>query len=141
MAQPWSWGCFQRGSSAGQPRGQLSGIITTPKPMEGIETGHSHSPPHLFPSEVFGAGCHHRAGGARGGCFQQEAGIPDSQPVLGVNSPLGASATSQTCRQHKNPSDGKGLQRGKGNSSSRGWGGRTEGRTGGMIFIPVDSQE
>lgn len=98
----------------------MSGIITTPKPMEVIETGHSNSPSHLFPSEVFGAGCHHRAGGARGGCFQREAGIPDSQPGLGVNSLLGVSATSQTCRKHKSPSEGKGLERGKGNSSSSG---------------------
>lgn len=134
-------GMLPKGFICGQPHGELSGTISTAKPMEVIETGHSNSPAHLFPSEVFGAGCHHRAGGARGGCFQQEAGIPDSQPVLGVNSLLGVSATSQTCRQHKSPSEGKGLERGKGNSSIDGWGGRMEERTGGRIFIPVNLHE
>lgn len=49
-------------------------------------------------------------GWARGGCFQWTAGIPDSQPVLGVNSLLGGSATSQTSEGTKAPQRAKGLR-------------------------------
>lgn len=81
--------------------------------MEVTDTGRSNSPSHLFPSEVFGTGCHHRAGG-------HVEGVSSGRQEFLTHSQVWVLIPSWESLPHPRPADGtRAPQRAEGSRGER----------------------